>query len=226
MSRIDNWESGLESEINYWRGEVDTHKGDPTKFDGSMEVNPHFRGVLVSASERLGKPLGRLKILDLGCGANDCMGGTCNGERLNITRADYLADTYNQLLKEVGVDYKIEFADMTNLKYKDKEFDVIHCGNAMDHCGDIHKAFQEITRVGKVVYTWHYRNVETLAPAGQKGLHRWNIDHDGESLVVWQPGGERVVIEGYRAYEDDDHCPTTKVIGVNETGLYFNTNSC
>jgi ubiquinone/menaquinone biosynthesis C-methylase UbiE len=219
---IDNWESGIQNEIDFWTGVLGQYKNDPWRFDGTNQVHKTFGEVLERTAKRVGKNIGELKILDLGCGAYNGIGGMCGEEKLNVVHADYLADVYNQVLKEFNLDeypFKPVFADMTDLKYKDGEFDVVHCLNTMDHCADALKAFEEVKRVAKyVVYTGHYRNVETMAPVGSKGLHRWNIDRDGESLIVWKPEGPRIVVEGFKAYDDPyPHLNgLVKVIGVLE----------
>jgi SAM-dependent methyltransferase len=219
---VDNWESGIQNEIDFWMGFLNERKGDIWRFDGSNQTHQTFGEILNKTSERLNRGIEDLKILDLGCGAYNGIGGMCGEKKLNVVHADYLADVYNQALKELGLDkypFKPELADMTNLQYEDGEFDIVHCLNTMDHCADALRAFEEVKRVAKhVVYTGHYRNVETMAPEGSKGLHRWNIDREGDNLVIWQPGGLRVVVEGFKAYDDPyPHLNgLIKIIGVLE----------
>ena len=119
------------------------------------------------------------RILDIGSGAASQIGSCWPG--VVVTAADRFAAEYACIWAALGMvpTVPVEAQDMTALTYPSESFDIVHCGNALDHCHDPFRAIREMVRVckhGGVVYLRHLLDQGRLAR--YTGLHQWNIAAD------------------------------------------------
>ena len=155
-----------------------------------------------------------VKIADIGCGMFSTTGSTLEGVEVEIYPSDFLADEYNEMLRDSNVTpvIPVEKQDMTNLTYKDEFFDVVHCVNALDHCNDPQKALQEMLRVlkpGGWLYLRHYQNVGEFMR--YRGEHKWNIDLSEDGIKVWSRNGTEYFFTG-NAYLEDINDEAKRVV--------------
>jgi SAM-dependent methyltransferase len=173
------WESGLNSEVAYWRSWVETKGG---RFPGDYasrtstdtELQPHIARYL---------PDGRrtISILDVGSGPLTIVGRKAAGVALDITAVDALADEYNKILYEYGIDPIVRtqscLTEQLSSKFESDKFDIAYARNTLDHSLDPLRAIVEMLSVvqkGGIVLTEHARNEgQTHKYAG---LHQWNFD--------------------------------------------------
>ena len=126
-------------------------------------------------------------IADLGAGMFSTTGSTWPDVVVHMYPSDYLADEFNELLKQKNVVpvIPLEKQDMEHLTYEDNFFDIVHCVNALDHCANPVDALKEMYRVckkGGWIYLKHQKNNGDYQKF--KGMHHWNImEKDGECLI-------------------------------------------
>lgn len=72
-------------------------------------------------------------------------------------------------------DYGVERQDMEKLTYKDNEFDLVVCINALDHTQDAQAALKEMLRVGK----WVYIDCALIQKTTSGKNHYWDMLEDG-----------------------------------------------
>lgn len=129
-----------------------------------------------------------IKIANLGAGGMNLIGDRRRDVKVKVLSSDFLAREYNEILERKKIDGlpPMEYQDMTKLTYKDEEFDIVYCANALDHCNDPHKALEEMVRVckpGGWIYLRHHAH--EARRLGYHGLHQWNLDQDGEDCRIW-----------------------------------------
>lgn len=168
MSDFRDWEKGMEPEIKFWR-EWFPRKGLIYQGDGPLDKLFDF---MIGDKKEV-------KIANLGAGAINLIGNKKDGVKVTIIASDILADEFNKIREELGIKspIPIEKQDMAHLTYKDEEFDIVYCTNALDHCIDPYGALHEMVRVcnpGGWIYLWHHAHEGKRL--GYSGLHRWNLD--------------------------------------------------
>jgi len=155
---------GLKREYSFWK-KIISSKGKylPDAYNYLMEDHE-----LTSKIKCLIK---RGKILEIGSGIISKIG---NDSNYWILSTDILAEKYNRLLLKYSINKpSIIYADVENLNYSDKYFDLVYAENCIDHTMNPIKAIKEMLRVGKKVYLEHYLNVGKLN--FYNGLHQWNF---------------------------------------------------
>ena len=202
----DIWESGLASEIEFWR---DVLSGGNAAFNAELRARadpnaPVQAGILAELPAR---PSAEIKILDVASGPISWCGWLIDGKKANVTAVDALADVYNMLLDEYKISPPIRTikgeAETLVEQFGKNQFDLVHILNALDHCYDPLRAVREMLDVAKsdgVVFI--QGNLNEAEAAQYDGLHQWNIDVREGKLVFWNRTGVVVV---------EDHLPKVKI---------------
>ncbi|UGS38736.1 hypothetical protein DSM104329_05166 [Capillimicrobium parvum] len=198
MGSRERWEDGLDTEVRFWRAYL-RHNLEPGG-PGHYRVDPDWslEEDAVLAPVVAGLDGDRVRILDVGAGPLTVLGKRCPGKAVEIAAIDPLAEAYDRLLAEAGIDPLVRtragHGEQVAELFAPASFDVAYSSNALDHGYDPAAAIAAmvaVVRPGGAVVLRHARNEgETQR---YLGLHQWNLDaRDGE-LVVWRPGEERNV---------------------------------
>ena len=186
------WRTRKSSEVDFWAGWLVGAPGtEQWASDRRSRLDPdtHIRDPLVCAElER--SPAEEVSILDVGAGPVTWLGFRYPGKTLTIVAVDPLADEYERLLREAGLDppvRTIRVAGEALLEhFGSRRFDIAYATNALDHSADpfaIISNMLTVVRPGGVVILRHKRNEGEQARYG--GLHQWNFDVDDRSLLLW-----------------------------------------
>lgn len=143
------------------------------------------------------------KVLDVGCGMSYATGNLLRkGGRevpLDIHYVDPLASSFNKILARWKKDMpRIEpgMAECLSAFYPGHDVDLVIIQNALDHSASPLKGIveaMETLAVGGVLYLNHHPNeAETER---YKGFHKYNIDIDGDDLVIWNKAERRSLRE-------------------------------
>jgi SAM-dependent methyltransferase len=119
--------------------------------------------------------------LDVGSGPLTIVGRKAPGVALDITAVDALADEYNKILDQHGVDPIVRpqpcLTEQLTSKFECDKFDIAYARNTLDHSLDPLRAIAEmlsVVRKGGIVLTEHARNEGQTH--NYAGLHQWNFD--------------------------------------------------
>lgn len=172
-----NWKCGVKDEILFWRGWLTRNKDSIGK---SSELCSFLKPLIGDKKE--------VTIADIGCGAVSLIGNTYKDVDIKIYPSDICAEEYKKLKEELNIDdgLLIEKQDMTNLSYDSNTFDIVYCGNALDHCINPRAAISEMIRVckpGGWILLRHFERVGKKA--GYKNLHQWNLEIVDDDCVIW-----------------------------------------
>jgi SAM-dependent methyltransferase len=136
-----------------------------------------------------------ISILDVGAGPLTSLGFRYPGKSLTIVAVDPLADEYQRLLLDAGVDppiRTIRVAGEALLAYfGPRMFDIAYACNSLDHSSDpltIISNMVAVVREGGTVLLRHKRNEGESA--GYGGLHQWNFDVADDALRLWNSAME------------------------------------
>jgi SAM-dependent methyltransferase len=131
-----------------------------------------------------------ISILDVGAGPVTKLGYRFPGKTLTIVAVDPLADEYDRLLADAGLDPPIRTIRVAGEEllehFGSHAFDIACATNSLDHSADpftIISNMVAVVRPGGIVLLRHKRNEGESARYG--GLHQWNFDVVDESLVLW-----------------------------------------
>lgn len=161
---------------------LDENTGELNFWQRWLEANGKYFATPRRLSRRFHPLIGDKKevvVANLGAGAMNTIGHDLRNVAVRVISSDILADEYNKMCAELGV-YPVdpvEKQDMENLTYENDSFDIVYCGNSLDHTKNPRKALMEMIRIckpGGYIYLRH------IAHEGKRhlyrGLHRWNID--------------------------------------------------
>jgi SAM-dependent methyltransferase len=185
------WETGLEAEMLFWR---EVLSGERPEFYRQIRerLDPQrpLQGGLRALLE--GRDLKRAKVLDVAAGPVSWCGWHVDGQRIDLTAVDALADTYSAILDEYGLRPPVRTingqAETLSELFLPGTFDLVHILNAIDHCYDPVEALRAMLRVAKpdgVVFL--QGNINEAEEARYDGLHQWNIDVRDGRLLFWNP---------------------------------------
>ena len=128
-----------------------------------------------------GIPPRRSRSSTSGAGPLTALGFRYPGKTLTIVPVDPLADEYDRLLRDAGLDppiRTIRVAGEALLEhFGSRRFDIAYASNALDHSADpftIISNMVAVVRPGGIVLLRHKRNEGESARYG--GLHQWNFD--------------------------------------------------
>ena len=186
------WRARTASEVDFW---ADWLAGAPgteqwaSDREERLDPTTEIRDPLVRAElER--HPAEEISIVDVGAGPLTWLGYRYPGKTLEIVPVDPLADDYDRLLREAGLEppiRTIRVAGEELLEHFDAgTFDIAYATNALDHSADplaIISNMVAVVRPGGAVLLRHKRNEGESARYG--GLHQWNFDAVDGSLLLW-----------------------------------------
>lgn len=185
MNRSE-WLQRTESEKLFWQNWFEKKGWHwPTdfefRFNKNTEIQPEIAAFLKTGNEC---------ILDVGCGPITMLGRNFNGQPLNITCTDILADDYNEMFEKAGVEIDNKpikvAAEELSAYFTGKKFDIVHAQNCIDHCFDPYKAIREMLKVLKksgVIYMRH--EVCEAINENYTGLHQWNFEIRKGRFAIW-----------------------------------------
>jgi Methyltransferase domain len=186
------WRKGKSSEVDFWAGWLVGAPGtEQWKSDRDERLNPEteIRDPLVR-DELDRNPAEEISILDVGAGPVTWLGFRYPGKTLTIVAVDPLADEYDRLLREAGLDPPVRTIRVAGEELLEHfgagRFDIAYATNALDHSADpftIISNMVAVVRSGGAVLLRHKRNEGESARYG--GLHQWNFDVVDERLVLW-----------------------------------------
>ena len=143
--------------------------------------------------ERLGGA--EISILDVGAGPLTSLGYRYPGRTLTIVPVDPLADEYDRLLREAGLEPPIRTIGVAGEALVEwfgaRRFDIAYATNSLDHSADplaIIGNMVSLVRADGVVLLRHKRNEGESARYG--GLHQWNFDAVDGGLRLWNDAVE------------------------------------
>jgi SAM-dependent methyltransferase len=186
------WRKGRSSEVSFWAGWLAGAPGtEQWASDRESRLDPEteIRDPLVR--EELDRnPAEEISILDVGAGPVTWLGFRYPGKTLTIVPVDPLADEYDRLLLDAGLEppirtIRVAGEDLVE-HFGSRRFDIAYATNALDHSADpftIISNMVAVVRPGGTVLLRHKRNEGESARYG--GLHQWNFDVVDESLVLW-----------------------------------------
>jgi SAM-dependent methyltransferase len=191
------WRTRRSSEVDFWAGWLVGAPGtEEWKSDREARLDPNTQIVdpLVRAElER--NPAEEISILDVGAGPVTKLGFRYPGKTLSIVAVDPLADEYEGLLRDAGLDPPVRTIGVAGEALLDhfgpRTFDIAYASNSLDHSADpftIISNMVAVVRKGGVVLLRHKRNEGESARYG--GLHQWNFDVVDDSLLVWNNAAE------------------------------------
>jgi SAM-dependent methyltransferase len=186
------WRTRQNSEVDFWAGWLIGAPGTEewtSDRDSRLDSETEIRDPLLRAElER--NPAEQISILDVGAGPVTAVGFRYPGKTLTIVPVDPLADEYERLLRDAGLDPPIRTMRVAGeallQHFGSRRFDIAYAVNALDHSADpftIISNMVGVVRVGGVVILRHKRNEGESALYG--GLHQWNFDAVDGSLLVW-----------------------------------------
>ncbi len=191
------WRARRKSEVDFW---ADWLVGAPgteqwawdreERLDASTEIrDPLVREEL----ERLASD--EVSILDVGSGPLTSLGYRYPGRTVTIVPVDPLADDYDRLLAEAGLEPPIRTIAVAGEDLVERFgrgcFDIAYAANSLDHSADpltIIANMVSVVRPGGVVLLRHKRNEGESARYG--GLHQWNFDAADGRLRLWNDATE------------------------------------
>jgi SAM-dependent methyltransferase len=174
--------TALAQEVQFWRnwfatGGLQWPEEYRFRIDPEVEVDDPLLREILDAS-----PQARVSILDVGAGPITSVGFRFRGKELAITAVDPLADEYDRILRDYGIEPPVrterrQGEDLLS-RFAPDSFDVVFARNALDHTLDplpiIHKMVS-VARPGGHVVGGH-RTLQAAAPVelrrARRPLHR------------------------------------------------------
>jgi SAM-dependent methyltransferase len=186
------WRTRRNTEVDFWAGWLTGAPGTEqwaSDRESRLAPDKEIRDPVVRA-ELEGNPAEEISILDVGAGPVTGLGFRYPGKRLTIVPVDPLADEYDRLLRDAGLDPPIRTIRVAGEalleQFGSRKFDIAYASNALDHSADpftIISNMVAVVRAGGIVILRHKRNEGESALYG--GLHQWNFDAVDGSLLVW-----------------------------------------
>jgi SAM-dependent methyltransferase len=191
------WRGRRRNEVEFWAGWLTGAPGtEQWAGDREERLNPEtaIRDPVVRAElER--NPAEEISILDVGAGPLTWLGYRHPGKRLRVVPVDPLADDYDRLLKEAGLEPPVRTIGVAGEAllehFAPASFDIAYSTNALDHSADplaIISNMVTVVRPGGTVILRHKRNEG--ASARYSGLHAWNFDTGEGKLLLWNEATE------------------------------------
>lgn len=194
MSVRDEWQAGVQNEVDFWRAVFDGKQFPAFKQDmidrayPEKEIEKYILPYLPT-----GMPITSLKLLDVAAGPISCLGWKIKGESPQITAIDALAEEYRNILNEFHVVPPVytQPCDGENITdmYAADSFDLVHIRNALDHCYDALAVVRNMLAVlkpgGFLIVAGH---TDEAVFEKYIGLHQWNIRGEDGHMIIWRPG--------------------------------------
>lgn len=185
----DPWREGLAAELAFWRKWFVTRGGQwAESFNDRQDPERPLQEAVRSLVEV--EPGGTLPVLDVGAGPLTFLGKRWDGRTIDITAVDALADEYDRIMDDAGVEPLVrtrrgETEHLAAL-FAPGSFDVVCASNTLDHSYDPLGAIKQMVRVarpGGAVFMRHLQN--EAEHEHYSGLHQWNLFVDDGHITVW-----------------------------------------
>src|SRR5918994_2941544 len=191
------WRARRSNEVDFWAGWLVGAPGTEqwaSDRESRLDPNTRITDSLVRAElER--NPAAQMSIVDVGAGPATSLGYRYPGKTLTIVPVDPLADEYERLLHEAGLDPPIRTIRVAGEDllehFGPRTFDIAYAVNSFDPSADPFRIISNmvgVVRPGGVVLLRHKRNEGESAR--YDGLHQWNFDVVDDSLLVWNNASE------------------------------------
>jgi SAM-dependent methyltransferase len=190
------WRARRRSEVDFWHDWLVGAPGtEQWASDRKSRLDPEteIRDPLVR-EELERNPAPAISVLDVGAGPLTSLGYRYPGKTLTIVPVDPLADEYERLLRDAGLEPPVRTISVAGEDllehFGSRTFDVAYADNSLDHSADplaIISNMVALVRPGGAVILRHKRNEGESARYG--GLHQWNFDAVGNNLIVWNSAG-------------------------------------
>ncbi len=180
------WDNSIVHELRHWEYWMSHDSIRPHK---EARLSPEF-GFPGAARAMLKSPAGAtIKALDLGSGPASTVGTNWPERTVHLVRVDPLADEYNELLVQHGYPPNIVkgFGETLLNDIKERDFDFVHSGNALDHAYDPLLCMQnmiDICKPGGWIYVLVFENEAVFE--NYAGMHQWNFNLGADRrLYLW-----------------------------------------
>jgi SAM-dependent methyltransferase len=191
------WQGRKRNEVDFWAGWLTGAPGNEQwaeDREGRLNPETEIRDPVVRAElDRIPAP--EVSILDVGAGPLTWLGYRYPGKKLTIVPVDPLADDYDRLLHDAGLEPPVRTIQVAGEalleRFSPASFDIAYATNALDHSADpltIISNMVTAVRPGGVVILRHKHNEG--ASARYSGLHQWNFDAVGDRLLLWNEAAE------------------------------------
>jgi SAM-dependent methyltransferase len=178
---------GLDAEVAFWKGWFDRDDANLDKRLDPELTNQVVLDCLAQISTN------DVSILDVGAGPLSTLGSRMPGRVVRLTAVDPLADQYNRILSERGINPPVQTIACAGedllARFGPESFDIAFSENALDHA--LHPAriihqMWSLIRPGGFVILIHNRNEAEHGSYGE--LHQWNFDERNKHCIVWREG--------------------------------------
>jgi len=176
---LDFWCQGIISEIRFWDNMMKTGGGVCNKQEWQKIISPLrlFELETDIPKEAYGK---EYKFIDVGSGPFSRCGFCTDKVKLKHFAMDPLADIYNVLKANVGLENEVNlqsgFVELLDKYVKPNSFDMVHMSNSLDHSFDPILGIYQLlnaTKIGGKVILRH--NDNEGEHADYQGFHQWNF---------------------------------------------------
>jgi SAM-dependent methyltransferase len=194
------WRRELPTEVAFWKKNLET-KGLHWPWAYERGIDPRATILDPLITERIdGIASDPVRILDVGAGPLTSVGKVHPGRTLEIVPTDALADEYDRLLADAGVEPPIRTQQCRGEDLLEHfgadSFDLAYARNSLDHSADPLRIIQNmlaVVRPGGFVLLRHYQNEAEIARYEE--LHQWNFNVRDDHLVVWNRRASHDVTE-------------------------------
>lgn len=199
LDTVGRWRSGSTFEVAHW----DDEWLAAARRNGLLDPESPLKDPLIAAVvDRVAPGKDVVRILDVGSGPLTPLGKVHPRRRIEITASDALAAEYDALLARAGVEPPVRtvYAEGEKLAeaFAGGQFDVVFCGNALDHHYDPMLALEQMLTVtapaGAVVLS-HFP--DEGEHERYLGMHQWNISERDGHMVIWNRGETHDVNERF-----------------------------
>ncbi len=193
------WRAGIGHEVEFWRTWLSGRGGEfaedfANRMNPTLPVARHLHRVLhgVEAPE--------IRALDVGAGPLTALGKRYRRRPLRITAVDPLADLYDELLREAGIEPPVHTTwcqgELLRERFQPESFHLVYSQNALDHSYDPVAIIEQMVALA---LPGHYVVLEHRRNEGEneryRGLHQWNFDLDRGDFVIWNAQGRTNMTE-------------------------------
>jgi SAM-dependent methyltransferase len=180
------WRDNLGEELDFWRRSL----ADPGPQGDIHRERAQVRPVSGEMRSRVPDDADPVRLLDVGSGPLTTIGIEWPGRNVEAVAVDPLADEYNAILREVGIEPPVPatavMAEELGRLFEPGSFHIVHVSNALDHTSDAVEAIRQMARVttagGSIMLLHH---VEVGVMEGYQGLHQWNLTPLDADVRVW-----------------------------------------
>lgn len=203
------WLKNFSSEIDFWVNCVVNPNGRFYSDYINRIRNQDFLGIDLSAAAFARKLKAGSVVMDIGCGLAPKYGSRLpTSEMIQMISVDALAPFYNPINQKctggrVGKCRFGMFEFIANF-FDENYCDGILINNALDHCIDPYKSIIEclyVLKTGRSMRMVHHR--AEAVREGYGGLHKWNIDYNGNNdFIIWNRENAVNISENLREIAD------------------------